>query len=107
MAKARLAGVVAAGAVLNAVLFGSIVLGQDSREAKWPEVDTKYIFGFTEGTSVGDPGEKEVSAETFVNFGRADGRYTASSTRLEFEYTPAQRVQLEFGPLVSTHDIAG
>ena len=107
MANWRLAGLIAAGAVFNSVFFGSAVLAQDTREAKWPEVDTKYIFGFTEGTSVGDPGEKEFSAETFVNFGKADGHYTASSTRLEFEYTPAERVQFEVGPLVSTHDISG
>src|ERR1700750_1873197 len=103
MADWWLAGFTVAGTLLSTVVFGSAVLAQDTHEAKWPEVDTKYIFGFTEGTSVGDPGEKEFSAETFVNFGKAGGNYTASSTRLEFEYTPAQRVQFEFGPLVSTH----
>jgi hypothetical protein len=70
------------------------------------EIETKYIFGFTEGASIGLEGEKEFSTESIADFGKRDGRYSASQTKLEFEHTPNQFIQLEFGALVSTHNIA-
>jgi hypothetical protein len=69
------------------------------------EVETKYIFGFTEGSGVGLEGEKEFSLESIARIGKADGRYWASETKLEYEFTPNQYVQFELGPLVSTHVI--
>ena len=48
------------------------------------EVETKYIFGFTEGSGIGLEGEKEFSAETVARIGKADGRYCASETKLEY-----------------------
>ena len=69
------------------------------------EVETKYIFGFTEGSGVGLEGEKEFSVESIAGIGKADGRYWASETKLEYEFTPNQFVQFELGPLVSTHVI--
>ena len=49
------------------------------------EVETKYIFGFTEGSGIGLEGEKELSAETVARIGKANGRYWASGTKLEYE----------------------
>jgi hypothetical protein len=69
------------------------------------EVETKYIFGFTEGSSIGLEGEKELSVETVVNFKKRDGRYTATKTKLEFEHTPTQYVQIEFGAMFASHNI--
>ena len=69
------------------------------------EVETKYIFGFTEGSGIGLEGEKEFSLEKIARIGKADGRYWASETKLEYEFTPNQYVQFELGPLVSTHVI--
>jgi hypothetical protein len=62
------------------------------------EVETKYIFGFTEGSGVGLEGEKEFSVESLARIGKADGRYWASETKLEYEFTPNQYVQFELGP---------
>ncbi|MBI3436654.1 MAG: hypothetical protein HY056_16510 [Proteobacteria bacterium] len=67
------------------------------------EIETKYIFGFTTGSSIGLEGEKEVSIDTVVRLGKRTGRYAASETKLEFEHTPTQFVQLEFGALVAAH----
>jgi len=69
------------------------------------DVETKYIFGFTEGSGVGLEGEKEVSADSVSRIGKANGRYWASETKLEYEFTPNQYAQFELGPLVSTHVI--
>lgn len=69
------------------------------------DVETKYIFGFTEGSGIGLEGEKEFSLETVARMGKADGHYWASETKLEYEFTPNQYVQFELGPLVSSHVI--
>ena len=69
------------------------------------EIETKYIFGFSEGSGIGLEGEKEVSIDTTGRFGKRDGRYAATETKFEFEYTPNQYVQLEFGPLAAGHFI--
>jgi hypothetical protein len=69
------------------------------------DVETKYIFGFTEGSGIGLEGEKEFSPETVARFGKRDGRYQAGETKLEYEFTPNQYVQFEFGPMVAWHNI--
>ncbi len=74
--------------------------------ANFYEIETKYIFGFTEGTSIGLEGEKEVSAESFAGIGKRDGRYFATQTKLEFEHTPTQFFQFEVGALVMSHSVA-
>ena len=69
------------------------------------DVETKYIFGITEGSGIGLEGEREFSLETIARIGKRDGRYWASETKLEYEFTPNQYVQFELGPLVSYHNI--
>jgi hypothetical protein len=69
------------------------------------EIETKYIFGFTEGSSIGLQGEKEFSSETVAALGKRDGRFFATQTKLEFEHTPSQFAQIEFGALAASHDI--
>jgi hypothetical protein len=70
------------------------------------EIETKYIFGFTEGSGVGLEGEKEFSLDTEARLGKGGGsRYWASETKGEFEFTPNQYVQFEFGPFMSAHSI--
>ena len=81
------------------------VHAQDNNPVVYRDIETKYIFGFTEGSGIGLEGEKEFSWESVARFGKADGRYWASETKLEYEFTPNQYVQFEFGPLVSTHSI--
>lgn len=69
------------------------------------DVETKYIFGFTGGSGIGLEGEKEISIDTAAKFGKRDGRYWGSETKLNFEFTPNQYVQFEFGPFMSAHSI--
>lgn len=71
------------------------------------DVETKYIFGFTEGSGIGLEGEKEFSIDTIARFEKRDGRYLASESKLEYEFTPNQYVQFELGPLVAGHGIKG
>ncbi|HMF20950.1 MAG TPA: hypothetical protein VKG24_02320 [Pseudolabrys sp.] len=83
------------------IATGSDICAQDF----YGDVETKYIFGFTEGSGIGLEGEKEFSLETIARMGKQDGRYWASETKLEYEFTPNQYVQFELGPLVSYHNI--
>src|SRR5436853_5584767 len=78
---------------------------QDSAPLQFYEIETKYIFGFTEGSGIGLEGENEFSIDTVGRFGKRDGRYAATETKFEFEYTPNQYIQLEFGPLAAGHYI--
>jgi len=90
-----------------AAFVPTLLKAQDEPTGPLPfyEIETKYIFGFTEGSGVGLEGEKELSADTIARFGKRDGRYTATETKWEFEYTPNQYVQIELGPLTSYHNI--
>jgi hypothetical protein len=97
---------VPAAAALFFIVTGFGVRAQDA-PAVYRDVETKYIFGFTEGSGVGLEGEKEVSVESFLNFGKRDGRYWRSESKLEFEFTPNQYVQFELGPMITTHSIKG
>jgi len=75
--------------------------------SSWRELETKYIFGFTTGSGIGLEGEKEFTVESLGRFGKRDGSYAATETKYEFEFTPSQFIQIEFGALGSTHNISG
>jgi hypothetical protein len=97
-------------AFLPAALFivaTSLGARAQDKPVVYRDVETKYVFGFTEGSGIGLEGEKEFSLETEARIGKRDGRYHASETKLEFEFTPNQYVQFEFGPFISAHQING
>ena len=75
--------------------------------SSWRDLETKYIFGFTTGSGIGLEGEKEFTIDTVGRFGKRDGHYSATETKYEFEFTPTQFIQIEFGALGSTHNING
>lgn len=95
----------AALCMLACLVGGSAARAEDSDS--WLEIETKYIFGFTTGSGIGLEGEKEFTVDTIGRFGKRDGRYNATETKYEYEFTPSQFVQIEFGALGATHDIAG
>jgi len=82
----------------------SAAIAQDA--GAFHEIETKYIFGnFTVGSSTGIEGEKAIEAESVASFGKRSGQYAAGQTTFEFEYTPTQYIQIEFGPTVSYYNI--
>jgi len=95
------------GLLISAVLFATTgrALAQDV--SSWKDLETKYIFGFTTGSGTGLEGEKEFTIDTIGRFGKRDGHYAATETKYEFEFTPNQFIQIEFGALGSTHNIGG
>jgi len=94
-------------AFLLVALLGCAANARAEDASSWKEIETKYIFGFTTGSGIGLEGEKEVTVDTIGRFGKRDGHYAATETKYEFEFTPSQFIQIEFGALGSTHNIAG
>lgn len=93
------------------IAVASLILGHTPARAddasNWRDIETKYIFGFTTGSGIGLEGEKEFTIDAVGRFGKRDGNYAASETKYEFEFTPSQFIQIEFGALGSTHHISG
>jgi len=91
-------------AAITAILAIAVRVEAQDNNAFY-EIETKYIFGFTIGSSIGIEGEKAFEPDTVANFGKRDGSYTATETELEFEFTPNQFMQIELGPTVSYYNI--
>jgi hypothetical protein len=93
---------------LGAAILGVAVpaLAQDADAYR--SIETKYIFGsFTIGSSTDKAGDKAFEIESESDFGKRSGRYFANRTALEFEYSPTKYLQIDLGPTVSYHNIAG
>jgi hypothetical protein len=85
--------------------YGGAARAEDA--SSWRDIETKYIFGFTTGSGIGLEGEKEFTVDSIGRFAKRDGNYAATETKYEFEFTPSQFIQIEFGALGSTHNIGG
>jgi hypothetical protein len=92
-------------AAIAAILFSNPIMARAQDSGGFHELETKYIFGFTIGSSVGDQGDKEFEPDTNADFGKRGGSYGVGQTALEYEYTPTQFMQIELGPTVSYYSI--
>jgi hypothetical protein len=54
------------------------------------EIESKYIFGFTDGSDIGAEGETALESDTNAAFRRRHGNYTAVEQEVEFEHVPTQ-----------------
>jgi hypothetical protein len=81
----------------------------DSRKHadKAGEVDTEHMFGFTEGSDIGEAGEKELEADSTGRFGKFDGSYNTVATALEAKYSFSDRFRLSAVATVAYYDITG
>jgi hypothetical protein len=71
------------------------------------EVDTQFIFGFTIGADVGELGEKEIEWDTVSRSNKSAGSYATLESQLRAEFTPNERIRIEFGVPFTYHDISG
>ena len=76
-------------------------LGQVNTPDPYHELETKYIFGFTEGADIGAEGEKSIEFETTTASGLRGGTYAALEQEVEFEGVPTQY----FGYELSAHGL--
>ncbi|MBN9088035.1 MAG: hypothetical protein J0J01_14080 [Reyranella sp.] len=88
----------------SAVLLAALLA---PRVACASDVDTQFIFGFTQGADVGTFGEKEIESQTLGRFGKADGAYTGLVSQLRAEFTPLPHFRFEVGTLVDYHSVSG
>lgn len=71
------------------------------------EVDTQFIFGFTQGADVGEPGEKEIEFGNDAAFGARGGTYAALVSQVRGEFAPVENLRIEIGLPFAYHDISG
>lgn len=102
--RALAAGIIA---FASAAALGGPAHADNADPSTWRELETKYLFGFTSGSGIGIEGEKELAVISVGRFGKRNGQYSSSETLTEFEYTPTQFIQIEFGALASSHAISG
>jgi hypothetical protein len=76
-------------------------LGLVNTPDPYHELETKYIFGFTEGADIGAEGEKSIEFETTTASGLRGGTYGALEQEVEFESVPTQN----FGYELSAHGL--
>ena len=60
-------------------------LGQVTTPDPYHELETKHIFGFTEGADIGAEGEKSIEFETTTASGLRCGTYAALEQEVEFD----------------------
>lgn len=63
------------------------------------EIGTEYLFGFTQGTDIGQPGEKEIGWQSVGAFNKRMGNYKTWEHELEFSYTASENIYLALGIL--------
>jgi hypothetical protein len=77
------------------------------RADKTGEVDTEHMFGFTEGSDIGEAGEKELETDSTGRFGKLGGSYNTVATALEAKYSFSDRFRLSAVATVAYYDITG
>jgi hypothetical protein len=93
-------------------LAGLAAVGSASAENrkhadKGGEVDTEHMFGFTEGSDIGEAGEKELETDSTGRFGKFDGSYNNVATAFEAKYSFSDRFRVSAVATVAYYDIAG
>src|SRR5262249_37654578 len=80
--------------------------GEGEEEAAGEQgVNTRYIFGFTEGADTERAREKEVENDTQGRLGKRSGTYTALQNKSEAEFGLTNNLLVEFGLFGSYHRI--
>jgi hypothetical protein len=77
------------------------------RADKIGEIDTEHMFGFTEGSDIGEAGEKELETDSTGRFGKLGGAYNNVATALEAKYSFSDSFRLSALATVAYYDIAG
>jgi hypothetical protein len=71
------------------------------------DVDTEHLFGFTEGSDIGERGEKEFETDSTGRLGRQGGSYSVLSTALEGKYTATDYFRIAGSVTVAAYSLNG
>jgi len=111
-APSRRCGPVVLHVLASIVLFGAIWVRPAAAEEKkaadrTPDVDSEHLFGFTEGSDIGERGEKEFETDSTGRFGRQGGSYAAASTAFEAKYTPLDYFRISGSATIAGYALNG
>src|SRR5947208_12618102 len=95
-----------AAPIIAAMLLVTESAQADPRPVKIEEVDTEHMFGFTEGSEIGEQGENELLGETNGRFGRGTGAYHQVASTLEAKHTFTERFRLSAAATLAYYDIS-
>ncbi len=71
------------------------------------EAESKYMFGFIDGSDIGNEGEKAIEYEATGSFQKRGGRYSAIEHEFAFEHVLTQNFSYELSAHGLTHSIGG
>ncbi|WP_139223504.1 hypothetical protein [Methylocapsa palsarum] len=83
---------------------------QAGAPAKFRELETKYIFGFTTGSDIGIVGELAIESETNLEFQKRQGVFNALEQEVELEWNPIDALEIEasvHGVFSQIHNVDG
>ena len=69
------------------------------------EAESKYMFGFIDGSDIGNEGERAFEYEATGSFQKRGGHYSAIEHEFEFEQVPTQNFAYELSAHAITHSI--
>ncbi len=91
------------------LLWPGTAFAVDAEPPEKEKIEIEHIFGFTEGTDIGDKGETEFESTTVARFGRP-GSYAAIGNESSFRDVVIDGLRLSFGGLTdyyNVHDMPG
>ena len=102
--------------VMAALFFVVVNVGARAQNAPPPagaqavadvfhEAESKYMFGFIDGSDIGNEGEKAFEYEATGSFQKRGGHYSAIEHEFEFEQVPTQNFAYELSAHAITHSI--
>jgi hypothetical protein len=94
---------------LLAALLLLPVPAQAQEEQAGSSIDSEHIFGFTEGSDIGNKGEREIESATTGRLGR-QGSFSVFTNETSFRYGVEQNFRASIGTLTdyySVHDTPG
>jgi hypothetical protein len=73
--------------------------------AKAADVDTEHLFGFTEGSDIGEAGERELESDSTLRSGKSTGAFNDTASQLEFKYTAFENFRISAAATLAYYDI--
>lgn len=99
----------ARAAVLAVPMFLAASFGARAQSVTdvFHEAESKYMFGFIDGSDIGNEGEKAFEYEATGSFQKRGGHYMALQHEFAFEQVPTQNFAYELSAHALTHSISG
>jgi hypothetical protein len=88
-------------------LIGTSLIRADNIMARTDQVDTEHLFGFVEGSDIGDRGETEFVLDSSLRAGKSTGSFADAASELEVKYTAFEHFRISAAATVAYYDING